>query len=231
MNNYEGYLKGMEKSMQEKLFFLEYIDLNSYDLIIDFGCASGDLIERLRAVSNTEILGIERDSYMQNILTQRNIQWKTNLNELGNLKGKKVLIIFSSVLHEVADYFRDISKWLLQTKPTVVIRDMTPPIKRPLSKEEMQISSFNKEAYEEVWGKIRSTWDLYHYLLKYTYIDNWDTEVQENYFSVPWDWFFEHGIAEYRCDYILQYKKEKVFKDFNYVLTEPTHRQLITKII
>jgi trans-aconitate methyltransferase len=120
MNNYEGYLKGMEKSMQEKLFFLEYIDLNSYDLIIDFGCASGDLIERLRVVTSTKIVGIEKDAYMQNILSQRQIQWKPNLNELGNLKGKKVLIIFSSVLHEIIllqtlQEFR--KRCLVQSKP------------------------------------------------------------------------------------------------------------------
>ena len=232
MNNYEGYLKGMEKSMQEKLFFLEYVDLNSYDLIIDFGCASGDLIERIKPIINksTSIIGIERDSYMQCILTQRGILWKSSLSELTGIKNKKVLIIFSSVLHEVEKYFVDISVWLLKTKPTVVIRDMTPPIMRPLSKKELSIASFNKAAYENIWGKIADSWNLYHYFLKYSYVDNWDTEVLENYFSVPWGWFFEHGITEYRRDYILEYKKDRVYKDFGYTLTEPTHRQLITRI-
>ena len=84
MNNYEGYLKGMEKSMQEKLFFLEYLDLDAYDLIVDFGCASGDLIERIKTVTETKtpIIGIERDAYMQNILTQRDIEWKVRLADL-----------------------------------------------------------------------------------------------------------------------------------------------------
>lgn len=230
MNNYEGYLKGMEKSMQEKLFFLEHLDLNAFDLIVDFGCASGDLIERLRVVTTTPIIGVERDHYMQNILNQRNIQWEPNINKLTNLKNKKVLVIFSSVLHEVGECFNEISKWLLKVKPIVVIRDMMPPTERSLTKDEMKLSSFNKEAYEKVWGKIKTSWNLYHYLLKYTYVDNWDTEVLENYFSVPWDWFFEHGTTEYRRDHILQYKKDKVLKDFGYQLTEPTHRQLITKI-
>ena len=55
----------MEKSMQEKLFFLEYLDLNRYHLIVDFGCASGDLIERIRTMTEvtTPIISIEKDSY------------------------------------------------------------------------------------------------------------------------------------------------------------------------
>ena len=98
MNNYESYIKGMEKSMQEKLFFLEYLDLTDYDLIIDFGCASGNLIERIKMITKTTtpIIGIERDVYMQNILTQKGIEWKTNLADLKTLKNKNVLIIFSA---------------------------------------------------------------------------------------------------------------------------------------
>jgi hypothetical protein len=161
----------------------------------------------------------------------KNITWEKDLSNLRSLKNKKVLIIFSSVLHEVGECFAEISKWLLTVKPTVVIRDMMPPTAtRPLTKEELKLTAFNKAAYEEVWGKIENPWNLYHYLLKYTYVDNWESEVLENYFSVPWDWFFEHGRVEYRCDYILPYKKEKILEDFGYKLTEPTHRQLITKL-
>ncbi len=232
MNNYESYIKGMEKSMQEKLFFLEYTDLNSYDLVIDFGCASGNLIERLKTITKTTtpIVGIERDVYMQNILTQKGIDWKASLSNLKGLKNKKVLIIFSSVLHEVESQFEAIAEWLLKVKPTVVIRDMTPPTDRPLTKAELKISTFNKPRYEWIWGPIKTTWNLYHYLLKYTYVDNWESEVLENYFSVPWDWFFTNGVTEYRRDYILEYKKTQVYKDFNYQIKEPTHRQLIIKI-
>lgn len=232
MKNYEGYLKGMEKSMQEKLFFLEYLDLNDYDLIVDFGCAGGDLIERIKAITKTTtpIIGIERDSYMQEILNQRGITWKPKLDNFGNLKNKKVLILFSSVLHEVGSEFGSIAEWLYKVKPTVVIRDMTPPVDRPLTRAELKISTFNKPRYEYVWGQIKTTWNLYHYLLKYTYVDNWDSEVLENYFSVPWEWFFINGTTEYRRDYILEYKKEQIKRDFGYTLVEPTHRQLITNI-
>ena len=165
MNNYECYIKGMEKAMQEKLFFLEHLDMNSYDLIIDFGCASGDLIERIKVITKTQtpLIGIEQDSYMQSILTQRGIEWKASLSNIENLKGQKILIIFSSVLHELENNFGAVAEWLLKVKPTVVIRDMVPPVDRPLTKSELKVPSFNKEKYEQVWGKIKTTWNLYHY--------------------------------------------------------------------
>lgn len=232
MNDYKGYIRRMEKSMQEKVFFLEHIDLNSYDLIIDFGCASGDLIERIKGCKDikTPIVGIERDAYMQKQLSQKGIAWQDSLLKITELENKKVLIIFSSVLHEVEEGFAEIADWLLSVKPTVVARDMMPPTDRFLSFEELNLSLINKEAYEEVWGKIDTVWHLYHYLLKYTYVDNWKTEVLENYFSAPWEWFFNHGIVEYRRDYILKYKKDTVYKDFGYLINEPTHRQLIIRI-
>ena len=45
MRNYNVYLKGMEKGNSEKLFFLDLIDLNNFDLIIDFGCGKGDILK------------------------------------------------------------------------------------------------------------------------------------------------------------------------------------------
>lgn len=35
----------MSKSLNDKLFFLKEIDINSYDVIVDFGCAEGALLE------------------------------------------------------------------------------------------------------------------------------------------------------------------------------------------
>lgn len=47
MRNYDVYLERMEKSMQDKLFFLNHIDINSYDYVVDFGCANGELLSRI----------------------------------------------------------------------------------------------------------------------------------------------------------------------------------------
>lgn len=45
--NYNIYLKGMEKANDEKLFFLEHIDINTFDTIIDFGCGRADVLKNV----------------------------------------------------------------------------------------------------------------------------------------------------------------------------------------
>ena len=46
MKDSRGYLERMEKSMREKLFFLEHIDLDN-KIIIDFGAANGALAKEI----------------------------------------------------------------------------------------------------------------------------------------------------------------------------------------
>ena len=62
MKDKKGYLKKLEGSMKEKLFFVEHLDLNN-KIIVDFGCANAALIKHLMAMGfeNTTYIGIERD--------------------------------------------------------------------------------------------------------------------------------------------------------------------------
>ena len=46
MKDSKGYLERMEKSMKEKLFFLEHIDLDN-KIVIDFGAANGVMVKKL----------------------------------------------------------------------------------------------------------------------------------------------------------------------------------------
>lgn len=41
------YCESMAKSLEDKLFFLNEIDINDYDYIVDFGCADGRILEVL----------------------------------------------------------------------------------------------------------------------------------------------------------------------------------------
>lgn len=43
MKDTRGYIERMKVSMKEKLFFVDKIDLNN-KIIVDFGCAEGDLL-------------------------------------------------------------------------------------------------------------------------------------------------------------------------------------------
>lgn len=47
MKNLNGYIKKLEKGMEDKLFFLRHIDMNEYSLVVEFGCAMVDYLEEL----------------------------------------------------------------------------------------------------------------------------------------------------------------------------------------
>ena len=105
----------MAKSLEDKLFFLNEIDINDYDYIVDFGCADGRILEVLdERLTNkkTILVGIEKNKVMADQLvllaarTKHTMLVSTKLiidDEIFNLlkrADKKNLIIFSSVLHE-----------------------------------------------------------------------------------------------------------------------------------
>ena len=52
MKNLNGYIKKLEKGMEDKLFFLRHIDMNEYSLVVEFGCANGRLLRRIESVTD-----------------------------------------------------------------------------------------------------------------------------------------------------------------------------------
>ena len=129
MKNFNEYVNKMEKSMKDKLFFIDKIDLNKYDAVVDFGCANGKMIENLSKIFKTTLIGYDKSEQM--IFEAKNISYDTSciftssLNELFSmLKDKNYAIIFSSVLHEVSDDdMNNIIKLMTKSK-AVIIRDM-----------------------------------------------------------------------------------------------------------
>ena len=108
MKDEKGYLERMEKSMQEKLFFIEHIDLNN-KIVIDFGCADGTLVRNLKSFGykDTLWLGVEaNDTFRDQADEVLNYSF-SNLLELykfmrtrKEIDTREVILITSSVLHE-----------------------------------------------------------------------------------------------------------------------------------
>lgn len=46
INNIDVYTSGMQKSLANKLFFVDKVD--DIDTVIDFGCADGSLLREIR---------------------------------------------------------------------------------------------------------------------------------------------------------------------------------------
>lgn len=267
MKDKKGYLKRLEGSMQEKLFFVEHLDLNN-KIIVDFGCANAALIKHLMAMGfeNTTYIGIERDEDFFNEcikLQEQNSNFKvfSDINEADlfirtervcRKDTRKVILICSSVLHEVTEkMFKWIIGWAHANADYLVIRDMYWDFNSCIIDEDDDEEYMKLFLYKVYVHKLLSNptyipylsdfarkrgsftdMDLCEFLLKYRYIKNWDTEVEERYFSVDW-YSIEHrhdSYVIYRNEYTNDFIKRQVKEDFDINIHWPTHKQLILKI-
>lgn len=244
--NYNVYLSGMEKGNVEKLFFLEQLDLNDFDVIIDFGCGKGDIIKVCSNLCKARCYGVEKDPFMRNLAEENckgcNISFVESLTNLSRLgKDHRTLFIFSSVLHEVGDYwYSTISPFLSKycsnrCDNAIVIRDMCFGGTEYEQVDDLDLAKAIRNSNPKLLADFVSKYgitrkiDLYHYLLKYSYTDNWELELEEDYFSFDWYFNFQH-VIQYDRKYILEFKKERVKKDFDIDLDETTHRMLIIRM-
>lgn len=246
------YCESMAKSLEDKLFFLNEIDINDYDYIVDFGCADGRILEVLdEKLTNkkTILVGIDKNKVMTNQLvllaarTKHTMLVSTKLiidDEIFNLlkrEDKKNLIIFSSVLHE---YDWENFKPFFILFDTIVMRDMQSPekfwYKVPESTRALVTKDFPGELLaklERKYGYINDLERLYKYFLMYRYADNFDHELQEDYFSIIWEnlkeWLTYDYVFHvlYEKDYILPFIKQDIETKFGYELKYPTHKQII----
>ncbi len=267
MKDKKGYLKRLEGSMKEKLFFIEHLDLNN-KIIVDFGCANAVLIKHLMAMEfeNTTYIGIERDEDFFNEcikLQEQNSNFKV-FSGLGETDlfirtervfrkdTRKVVFICSSVLHEVTEkMFKWVIGWAHANADYLVIRDMYwdyNPYKFNEDDEVCMEPFLYKDyvhkllcnptciPYLSDFAEKRGSFtdkDLCEFLLKYRYIKNWDTEVEEKYFSVDWCSieYMKDSLIMYRNEYTNDFIKRQVKEDFGINIHWPTHKQLILKIV
>ena len=224
MKNLNGYIKKLEKGMEDKLFFLRHIDMNEYSLVVEFGCANGRLLRRIESVTDkniTKLVGFDINEEI--IMIAKNISPE---------------ITFSSVWHEISQEYYETIFNEMKKFTTIVIRDMKAPIKgaepidaptRDRIKKMVPEWQFNE--FEEKWGRIDNKKTLYRFLLMYTYLDNWDNEINEDYFSTPWseiNWALEKDYdVIYLNSYTLEYKKDAIAKMFDHHMKDITHHQVI----
>lgn len=255
MKDFNTYNLNLSRSLEDKLFFLKKIDLESYDLIVDYGCATGDLLRKIECLYhdkkpdiqyigydiNEEMINVARDNTItKNILfTDEWEMVELKLNSSFPFVLRKSLIIFSSVLHEVGhDKQLEIMQNIMPMFDTVVIRDM----KRPLNNEPIsnitrkrclkQVAPWQAEMFEKKWGKIKDKENLYRFFLMNEFVNNFEKEVEEDYFSVLWseiEWILkDHGFkTQYVQSFILPYRRKQVKKRFNHTMHDITHRKAI----
>lgn len=251
ISNPDNYISAMNKSMSDKLFFL---DIVKPDVIVDFGCADGTVLLNIkRRCPKTTLIGYDLDPDM--IQKAKNkVPTATITNDWNEIKSlvcnyDKPAILLSRVIHEVYSYsISSLVKkfWNQQVFGNsfkyIIIRDMIPTT----SMQKEDILEFKEDAkkitklsnkkylnsFEKIWGLIDNDYrTLIHWLLKYTYTDNWEREVRENYVPITLETLKKKIPSNYRIVYekgfVFPPIEQRVLQDYGVKIRHNTHIKMI----
>lgn len=239
------YLKGMHKSIEDKLWFIPYLNVLSKlkeTIVVDYGCADGALIEVLSKIyPDIHFYGYDNSDEMIDIARTNCVRDNvTFANNLIPFKGKQVILIMSSVFHEIVSYektlqFRCELNYL--NPDYIFFRDMmtNESVDRNYNVPDLEKIRTHSlfPSYEEYNYGISSQHDILNFLLKYRYKQNWDRELNEIY--IPYNiekfpiYLFPNYSIIYKKHYTLPFLKEKVMEDFGINLVDNTHINMIFK--
>ena len=180
------------------------------------------------------------------------------IQEQNLIKDTPGLVIFSSVLHEIPSGSIPLNFSYLEYTGVkyITIRDMY----HEESNRDLGLNQKQKEVYKNILDNYNYVKEMivskavnsnhkndkdefkidelatvkffYQLLLKYTYVDNWETESKEDYFSTDWigntSYLISRGFSTiYDKKYLLQFKRDEVQKNLKYEMSMSTHRQMI----
>jgi len=246
LNDLEVYVQRMQKSFMDKMFFIDKI-FEPVDTILDFGCANGVLIRAMKYLF-PEHTYIGYDISDEMIKKARELLpecgFYTKWDDM-KTDPKSTLINISSTLHEVYSYGTEASvaefweRVLHSGFKYIAIRDMMVSEKmEPLSDNgdvnlARQLYPEKLSEYESIWGSIEDRHNLIHYLLKYSYTENWDREVRENYLPITVEELMSRIPEDYEViyseHYVLPYTKQQVKRDSGIDLKDATHYKILLK--
>lgn len=249
INSLDIYTNEMRKSMQDKLFFMDF--LCDIDNLVDFGCADGTLLDFVYNMNNQiNLYGIDMNMEMieraRKKVPTAEFMCGTHPYIDVTFDYAKSALNLSSVLHELYSYESksEIENFWKYIKYSgykyIFIRDMISNLKdEKASKHDIRCIARSHKYKDKLaefintWGDITIQKNLIHFLLKYRYDINWTREVKENY--IPLSSIDIKRLIGYDYDvvyineYTLPFIKEQVRKDFNINLTDVTHIKMILR--
>lgn len=250
INNYNVYINGMRKSLEDKLFWYDLIQ--DYDTVVDFGCADGSLLKEVERRSaerglKKKLIGIDNNEEMRERAAQK-VPEGYFLSELEKFYATDYAVLnLSSVIHEVYSYctINEIQAFWYnvfnRNYRYIVIRDMMVSKSICYDKEGRNYNKFIPDEYRDQYkdfynkrGDVSEKLAL-EFLLKYRYVENWERESRENYFPIYLEELLEKIPVKYELMYldhfILPYAKQKVKEDMNIDIVDNTHCKIILKRI
>lgn len=256
LHEIDSYNASMKKSLIDKIFFMDKVDA---DVFVDFGCADGSLLKMAHSIfPNFEYYGYDYNPEMiakaaENCNGLKNVYFANSLEDIRIIckqrqkEGKKICLIFSSVIHEVYHYGpKSVDEFWKSIwdfgADFVAIREMA--VSRATSRSSDPIivarirQCYNKDRigqWEAQWGSLNENWSLVHFLLHYRYIDTWEREHRENYLPVNKEDLFtlfpQQYYPEFVEHYTLPFIRRKVMDDFGVQLQDSTHLKVILRKI
>lgn len=256
IRNIARYNARMQKSIVDKLFFVDKIDPDVY---IDYGCADGTLLNELSYIDPAKTyFGYDIDQHQINICDSRNMHgyfesdWNKIMFHVSEERGKKALIL-SSVVHEIYHYtpdkvdifwhevfnsgfdficFRDMA--LHENVYDMPENDMV--VKAVYDNAPyLGIHKQMKEFIEEI-GSLEERINMIKFLMKYKYADNWEREMHEEYFPLTAQEYLKLFMEQknyslmYYEHYTLPFLFDQIHNDFQIRFHEPTHLKVILKL-
>jgi hypothetical protein len=256
IEDHKSYIDAMALGIIDKMFFVSRI---KPDVIVDFGCADGQLLEavyninpkiRLIGYDISKDMIVKAQNRLGNLATVTD-NWDYVMREIKEYH--RPTLVLSSVIHEVYSYAT--TKYVREFWKNkvfgphfkyVAIRDMIPSVEM----ERKKISDFQEDvvkvreqsvpkylkSFESRWGDIGENYRTFvHYLLKYRYVDNWERENNENYVPISVETLNKkipsNFKIRYQSSYIYKHLSEVVYEDFGVVIDHPTHLKMILENI
>lgn len=250
LNDAEHYTNEMAKALDEKLWFLKHVWIES---MMDIGTADGTIPLHLSNMfeHNFRCYAYEPDynlcwrakiyasSISQPKSHRERVLFYDNYDKYLNViksKGQIDMILLSSVLHEIYN--------ATKAKRRKVFRLLKESNSRYIAIRDMK-SGYPDFSFIEPMGKIpNELWEKWEdhisvhearradsknvhmeFFLKYRYDVNWDYEVKEDYFATDWeeiDMILRVLGYEkiFQEDYVPDFIEQNVEKTFNFSLTE-----------
>lgn len=250
--NLEVYINGLQKTLGEKLFFLEILGKDNFfknKIIVDFGCGDGSVLAFISKHYNCEgsiLVGVDINEEMLELaksnVTAEHTYFCKKLDNIALLENHlPVVFIASSVLHELGTIYEQgkVLEFVDKYADYFIVRDMCVTLAHKYPGEllgKLILNSNPKMLSQFVTRYGADNEALVHYLLKYTYVENWETEIKENYLSTYWKAIDRLNCGKFKTmydrSYIQKWRAERVKKDFGIELsnyTYSTHRQLILR--
>lgn len=241
----EDYVSGMRKSMDDKLWFLDFIgtDVTS---VYDYGCADGTLLRRVQDERPDVCLyGYDNNGEMLKIARNRLQNSAVSSRRMETARPGQVTVV-SSVFHEIHSYgtndsiLSDYRHIFEIGSDYIAIRDMFYSFCMPenASAKVVQVvrMASDKERlreFENVYGSIDRNKNLTHWLLKYRYVENWRRELAENYLPNSFEEFLNATPKEYDCVYAemytLPFLHDRILSDYGVDWKYPTHGKILLK--